>query len=199
MMIKLALLGAPSSGKTELASQLVDVLSPRSVAVVDDYILDIEQRSDNTLGHFATYLGNLQAAVGRWEYERQHVRDDKPDVLITCGSIVETAVYEAIHALTHAQIDEGSLTLRALQNDKRASVTMTLLGVMCFDTWDYHFSYYLPLEDKSNKWNEAVDSHILESADALGVAPKTLERESAVATILQDIVEHEQAEATASD
>lgn len=205
-MIKVALLGAPSSDKTGVALTVQAALKDRKVTICDDYVSDIEQRSDNTLGHFASYLGNLQLAIGRWEYERQLVRDHKPDILITCGTIVETTVYEAVNALTDAAIttDGGSLTLRTLQNNKRASVTMTMLGIITYDTWDYDFAYYLPVDDDADSAAKVVDQHIVEAADALGVQVKKVGQGrddllDAVPTIVQDITAYEQAEIAASD
>lgn len=196
-MIKVALLGAPSSGKTELAQELVKTLE--DVQVADAYVPAIEERSDNTLGHFASYLGNLQVALGRWECERALARDHKPSILITCGTIVETTVYEAVNALVDASVsnDGENLTIRALQNNKRASVTMTMLGIISYDTWDYDLAYYLPVSEDADQSSKVVDNHILEAAEALGVPVKTLDTD-AIATIVQDITAYE-AETTASD
>src|SRR6476659_3950987 len=110
-MVRIALVGAPESGKTELAGQIATALDTQKVSVVDNYIVDIENRSDNTLSHYATYLGNLQVAIGRWEAERLRIRDEQPDVLITCGTMVVTVVYNGIHALVEHNVDGGQLTL----------------------------------------------------------------------------------------
>jgi len=199
-MIRLALLGAPSSGKTQTAQAISKALDDSTVEVVDDYVQEIEQRSDNTLSYFATYLGNLQVALGRWEAERVAERDQQPDILITCGTVVETGVYEALNALAVAQVDGGGLTIRALQNDKRASVTMTMLGIMCYDTWHYDYAYYIPLDnEEADQQDKMIDKHILESADAMGVTVKEVSKDEAVASIVQDIIAHEQAEIAASD
>ena len=197
-MIKVALLGAPSSGKTDTAQDISNGLHDRTVSICDEYVADIEERSDNTLGHFATYLGNLQVGIGRWERERQLVRDFKPDILITCGTVVETVVYEALNALTMASLNGDSLTLREVQNNKRASVTLTALSIIAHDTWDYDYAYYLPLVDCDDQRHQAVDKHILESASALEVPVKQVDQ-AAVATIVQDIIAHEQAETTTPD
>lgn len=197
-MIKVALLGAPSSDKTGTALTVQAGLTDHKVQVCDDYVSEIAERSDNTLGHFASYLGNLQVAIGRWERERQLIRDHKPDVLITCGTVVETTVYEALNALAQASLNGESLTLREVQNNKRASVTMTMLGIMTFDTWDYDYAYYMPLDEDATTYNKAVDTHILEACDALDVQVKKVGQD-AVAVIVQDILAHEQTETPASD
>jgi hypothetical protein len=148
-------------------------LSEQQVEVVDNYIEEIENRSDNTLGHFASYLGNVQAAIGRWEFERLALAK-KPDVLVTCGSIVESTVYNAIQALIQHRSEDGALTLRELQNDRRASVSMTFMGIMRHDAFEYDHVFYLPLSEERKdeddvKWEAAVDDHIPEAAEALGV------------------------------
>lgn len=191
-MQKIALIGAPTSGKTELAQALKESLS--NVYVVDDYIQEIESRSDNTLGHFGSYFGNLQVVVGRWEFERRAVRDHKPDHLITCGTMVESTVYNAVQALIQHDMDSGGVSLGALQNDRRASVSMTLLGIIRYDTFDYDHVFYLPMSDEEkelddNKWNAIVDAHIPECAEALGVTyTKLSDRESRLAEVLQEVL-----------
>lgn len=194
-MQKIALVGAPTAGKTALAKQVLQALSDRNVAIVDDYIEDIQDRSDNTLGHFASYLGNLQAAIGRWEAERVVIRDADPDIMVTCGTVIESGVYNAIQALIQHQSEDGSLTLRTLQNDKRSSVSMTLLGIISNDTFDYDHTFYLPLsaEEKEldgSKWNAIVDDHIIESAEAMNVKLTTLSTnpDEQLATVLQEIL-----------
>lgn len=171
-MQKIALIGAPSSGKTELALLLQQAL-PDKVAIVDNYIPEIEDRSDSVLGHFASYVGNLQAVIGRWEYERAALRDN-PDTVITCGTIVESGVYNAVQALIQHNSDSGTLTVRTLQNDKRASLSMTLMGMLAHDLWDYDHSFYLPLAEDANEDDKIVDNHILECAEAMEVAVSTL-------------------------
>lgn len=191
-MLRIALVGAPNSGKSELARQISESFPNKKVEIVDDYIKEIEKRSDNTLSHFATYLGNIQAAIGRWEAERRISRDENPDVLVTCGTMIETIVYNGVHALIEHNVDGDELTLRALQNDRRASVSMTLLGIMNYDNWDYDLSFYLPLED-GEKWDEAVDRHISEAAEALDIKPIALSENRAdrIAKVLQEVVAHE--------
>lgn len=197
-MIKVALLGAPSADKTGTALTVQSGLKDYKVQICDDYVSEIADRSDNTLGHFASYLGNLQVAVGRWERERQLVRDFNPDVLITCGTIVETTVYEALNALAQSSLNGETITLREVQNNKRASVTMTMLGIISYDTWDYDYAYYLPVNEDADNFDKAVSNHILEACDALDVKAKEVGQD-AVATIVQDILAHEQAEVAASD
>lgn len=193
-MLKIVLVGAPSSGKTALAQAIRDTLG---YEVVDDYIGRIEARSDNTLGHFASYLGNLQAAIGRWEAERL-VSSERSSVKasVTCGSIIETVVYNGIQALVHARADSDSMTLRALQNDKRSSNSMMMLGTVAGDTWDYDHAFYLPLPEEADEENQIVDMHIAEAAEALGITLTTLPltTEAQLPVVLEEVLKDEKAD-----
>jgi hypothetical protein len=194
--LKIALMGAPNSGKTELAQQLQQALDGKKVAIVDDYIQIIEQRSNMVLSHYATYLGNMQAAIGRFEAERV-VAADKPDVAITCGTLVENAVYTATLAYITNNASEGDTNYR-LVNDARANLTMSWLGVLKHDLWDYDLAFYLPLADDADRWDAVVDESIEEAARTMSVDYTTLpqDRDTRVGIVLQEIV---QLEATASD
>lgn len=187
-MLKIALIGAPTSGKTELAQQLRQALKDRKVAVVDGYIQDVEQRSNVVLSHYATYLGNIQAAIGRFEAERL-AESNEPEVAITCGTLVETAVYVATLAHITNESAQGDTNYRIV-NDARAALTMQWLGVLKIDLWDYDLAYYLPLEDGADRWNEVVDQHIVEAASTMGVDYTELpaDRSQRVGIILQEIL-----------
>lgn len=194
-MRKIVLVGAPSSGKSALAAAIRDTLG---YEVVDGYIEGIEDRSDNTLGHFASYLGNLQAAIGRWEAERLALSTAKHEnpTLVTCGSVIETVVYNGIQALVQARIDEESVSARAAQNDKRNSISMMMLGVLTGDTWDYDHAFYLPLSDEATEENELVDKYIVETAQSLGLPLTTLPltTEAQLPVVLQEVLANEKTE-----
>lgn len=194
-MLKIVLVGAPSSGKSDLAAAIRDTLGYQ---IVDDYIGDIEERSDNTLGHFASYLGNLQAAIGRWEAERHASEGRANDQVasVTCGSIIETVVYNGIQALVQARIDEEDDSPRRAQNDRRASISMIMLGVLVGDTWDYDHAFYLPLPDEALEENKLVDRYLMETAESLGLGLTTLPltTESQLPVVLQEVLENEKAQ-----
>lgn len=184
-------MGAPSSGKTELAQRLQSALTDKKVKIVDDYIAAIERRSNVVLSHYATYLGNMQAAIGRFEAERV-TNADKPDVAITCGTLVENAVYTATLAYITNNASEGDANYR-LVNDARANLTMSWLGVLKHDLWDYDLAYYLPLQDDADRWDAVVDEHIVEAARTMDVDYTTLpeDRDARVGIVLQEILELE--------
>lgn len=192
-MLKIALIGAPNSGKTELAQQLSQALPDRDTRIVDNYIAEVEKRSDSVLGHYATYLGNIQAAVGRFEHERTHFKKDVEGAIgIACGTLVENAVYTATLAYITHQSSGGDSSFR-MANDTRANLTMTWLAILAHDLWDYDLVYYLPLPEDADKWDAIVDQNIPESAEALNVEYVTLPtaRDARVGIVLQEILELE--------
>lgn len=193
MTLKIALIGAPNSGKTELAQQLSEALNDRNVSTVDNYIAEVEQRSDVVLGHYATYLGNVQAAIGRFEAERKaRASIDNDGIVITCGTLVENAVYTATLAYIDAQSTEGNAALNMI-NNSRANLTMRWLGVLRHDTWEYDLVYYLPLGDDADKYDKLVDEHIAESAEVLGVEYIELPtaHDARFSIVLQEILQFE--------
>jgi GTPase SAR1 family protein len=187
-MVKIALIGAPLAGKTALSLQLAEALSPRSVEVVDGYVEELQKRTDLVFGHYATYLGNLQCACARHEAE-YGARQRQPDVVITCGTLVENSVYTAIHSFIQANVDGKNTPI----SDRRAYIVMTWLAMMAHDLWDYDVQYYLPLQVVDAD-SEAVDAHILESIEALGLdkrVKKLDDPEASIATVVQHVMELE--------
>jgi hypothetical protein len=186
-MLRIALIGAPTAGKTELAQRLKSALNERKVAVVDDYIREVERRSNVVLSHYASYIGNVQAAIGRFEAERL-ADSGEPDVVVTCGTLVENAIYVATLAFT-THSNAGDAPYR-MANDARANLTMTWLGVLKHDLWNYDLVYYLPLVS-NDRWNSVVDDHIPEAAEQMGVSYielKANDLEFNVSLILQEIL-----------
>lgn len=170
MPVRIALIGAPTSGKTELAQQLRTALLPRSFQLVDDYVPELAEQTDQAFSHYANYLGNCQVAVARWQKEI-HVEqvlnpDGGLDVRVTCGTILESTIYAAVHALAN---HNSGLPGIDLSTDRRAAITMAWLGVMAHDTWSYDHAFYLPLGVDADPWDKIVDDHIPEAADTLSV------------------------------
>lgn len=162
-------------------------MDKKDVRIVDDYIEAVERRSNSVLGHYATYLGNIQAAVGRYEAERL-ASASQCDVAITCGTLVENAVYTATLAFITNKSAERDTAYRMV-NDARASLTMSWIGVLKTDLWDYDLVYYLPVETE-DRWVGVVDENIADAAATMEVEytelPKA--REARVSAVLQEIL-----------
>lgn len=183
--MKIALVGAPNSGKTELAQQLQEKLE--NSKIVDDYIPALEQRSDVALGHFGTYIGNIQSALARWEAERIAAKD--AENLICCGTIIETCVYAAINGLIQFN---ASGPIERPQMDQRSQIALMLLGVVALDTVDYDHLFYLPLSQEwkdEHGWDGAVDDEIKASAETLQIQMVELpaERDDRLSLVLDGI------------
>ena len=166
-------------------------LHPRKVAVIDDYIELIEERSEVALSHHATYIGNMQVAIGRWEQEHK-AEQDKPDVVITCGTLVETMIYTALYALSN---DRSMTEIEdKVANDGRAAMTIQYMGLLALDTIRYDRVYHL-LPASDDKWYTQVEDHVPEAAEALDVRYTDLptDPDDRVKTVLQEIAELETA------
>lgn len=177
-----------------MAQELATALAPRKVVVIDDYIQLIEDRSGVALSHYATYIGNMQAAIGRWEAEHK-AEQDNPDVIITCGTLVETAIYTALYAAGNDRTASNADDRRA--NDGRAAMTITYLGLLRMDTMRYDLVYHLPCASK-DPWSAKVDEPVAEAAEALSVVYSDLptDLDDMVKVILPEI---EELETAASD
>lgn len=169
MPLKIALVGAPNSGKTELAQQIQQALPERSLQIVDKYVEDLQKHTGLAFDHYANFHGNAMIALRRVEEELNRTSVLNPDggleVLVTCGSAIETTVYSAFFALSNSKT--GNPGVNAM-NDKRTFTAMTWLGTLAHDTWDYDYAFYVPYDGKDD-WQLIVDEHIAEAAESLGV------------------------------
>jgi hypothetical protein len=191
---KIVLVGAPGSGKSEVAQELSKLLEYRgSVSVVDDYVGRLEAATDTRMGEFATYIGNMSVAMARWGEERAV---EKSDIQIVCGSVIETSVYISINAyLSHAVKKKPSNSI----NDVRAGSALNLLSIFCLDTYKADHTFYLPLSEEVGKtdiYAKSIDDYIPEVAEALHIPLDKLDSgntdvEMTVAEILAAIKEKE--------
>lgn len=141
-------MGVPGSGKTALAHTLKNALEREDlnpecadcmtpVDIIDEYVPEIEQESGLALGFDASYLGNLQIALGRAQRERK----SNGKTRITCGSVIETSTYVAIDGVAQMQYEDDAEREDSL---KRIEATMKMLACMYMDTFRYDYVFYLP-------------------------------------------------------
>lgn len=142
--LKIALAGVPGSGKTALAKSLQkefekDPEKYGSIAIIDDYISEIEEETDLALGFFGTYIGNIHVALGR-EY-RDRIAREEHDTTITCGTLFETSAYLA-------QKMEREFSILEEEGEKyewnlRVDASMRYISCLYLDTVRYDMIYHL--------------------------------------------------------
>ncbi len=132
--MRIALIGAPESGKSDLAAKLSDALGVR---VVDGYAEALASETDLWIGYATTYVPNLLVCLERFKRE---LSDPDPS-RITCGTMVDTMAYCAIHS-AHVKEDSSpaAIDIDAIQ----AAVIMNSINFMMDENWRYDFVFYLP-------------------------------------------------------
>lgn len=143
--MNVALIGTPGSGKSELASALArDMITKadKRVAVVDGYVPEIELRTDLAIGAITGYLGNFYVALDRYAHERIARRDN--EVVITCGTMIETSIYLAMSFIAMAKtLSEHEKTQAASKVD----AILRMMAILYGDIVDYDQAFYLPAID----------------------------------------------------
>jgi energy-coupling factor transporter ATP-binding protein EcfA2 len=159
--MRIALIGAPGSGKSELAKALEDKLDG-DVGIVDDYMDEVQEYSRFVLDEHATYIGNLYILLGRYAKERLIEEEVKSccDHLISCGTLVETTVYTSLEAVNH----QDDVHWVRVQN------MMNIIGTFFQDTWRYDHTFVLQLpnpdtDDIAGK----VDRHLFMAINSFGI------------------------------
>lgn len=153
-MRTIALVGAPGSEKTRLARALVEKINlvdpqcqncPATVGVVDEYALQTRDRGEYEIGLNAGYMANIDIACMRYRTERiMYNMEEK--YMITCGTVVETAVYTALHferTMPFQKTDEDKL-----RENQRFQACTSMLATLYLDTFKYDVAYYLPSPQK---------------------------------------------------
>ena len=154
-MRTIALVGAPGSGKTDLMKAIIekeyaddppcDQCPPKAVGV-DSYANEARDLGDYEIGLNGGYMANISIAVARYNNERIIGNRVKPDLMITCGTVIESAVYTAMHF-------ERSLALKntdeeKMEEAKRFQGCTSMLAVMFMDMFLYEKAFYLPTPTK---------------------------------------------------
>lgn len=126
--MRIAILGAPGSGKTELAEALKPKLEGKT-QIIDNYVEQIGAECDLAMGGEATYIGNLYVALGRYARERKARGCGCYANIITCGTLIESSVYATLNAMTGmSKPDEQSANWTRITN------FMNILGSIYQDT-----------------------------------------------------------------
>lgn len=144
--MKIGLVGIPGSGKSALAQSLKNALEQidnenyDSIAILDNYVEELQEEVDLALGFFGTYIGNLHIALKREAKERTLIKDNK--VVISCGTLFETSSYTG-------QYLDGEYQMTTNDDERfdivlRTEAISRTLSCLYADTFNYDHIFYLP-------------------------------------------------------
>jgi hypothetical protein len=173
--MKLAITGAPGSGKTQTAKSIARRLTKvgENVKVIDGYVERLQLETGLAYGHFASYPLNFQILFNRLMLEQKYQNEGFST--ITCGSIYETTLYCALH---------GNRSWVGSPEDTRAHIEgkITMEAISMFETMtsDYLHIFRLPydskrLAEKEDGWDTVIDQKL----------PEVLEGYFRYATVLE--------------
>lgn len=136
-MLNIGLIGAPGSKKSETAHAVFEKYGD-GIAVIDNYPAAVSNRFDLVAGLEGDYVVNLAIALDRVALERQ----SNPDVLITCGTLLETSVYTA---MSFEGAQEFQSDAEKIDATRRIEATMKTLACLYMDSFPYDLLFYLPM------------------------------------------------------
>lgn len=158
--MRIGLLGAPGSGKTQLARALGKEFN---LKVIDGYAQRLQKKTGLALGPWSSYSELFMVAGHRLAEEEKADHDNtvKP-MRVTVGTMADTLTYAAVRSdvVLHRN-DEG---VRAAY--RSAQTAMQGLALMFQEIWDYDIAFYLPYtpeqqREKAGTWESALDGGYL--------------------------------------
>jgi hypothetical protein len=170
--MKIAILGAPGSGKTEVAGALADKFGNSYTAIVDEYVDKLSVETNVAFGHVGGFLGNLQVAFERLRCE-QMADTYNADHIITCGTLVETTLYTRLYAEARVEVAPKDEIHRELA---RATNAAMMYGQLVWDTWryDYVFVNPLPEEKVDDSWDSILNNDLISGLEAFFIQHQVL-------------------------
>lgn len=141
---KIAIIGAPGSGKSDLANEIGPQLGG-TWTLCDDYAERACDEVDYVPGFNGGYISHLAVALKRIGIERS-----SPDFhIVTCGTLLETSVYAAMDL----EVQENYASELEYQTViRRTEAVMKTLAVLFNDEFDYDYFFYLPNRQTDDKW-----------------------------------------------
>lgn len=143
--MRIALIGAPESGKSALAAKLGEALG---IPIIDNYATDLGDATHLWIGPASSYIPNLLVALERYKRE---FGDEVANGRITCGTAVETMAYCACYS---ARVKEDSSPDEIRFDAIQAATIMNTINFMMEDGWRYDFVFYLPTKSERKMYRE---------------------------------------------
>lgn len=181
--MNIALIGPPGSGKSDLAAGLAAKL--HNAVIVDNYVQIAEDRTQIAMGPMADYLGNLYVALDRYALERIARLDEGNAAVITCGTLIETAVYMALHFTGQLNVldEEGKADIAP-----KVDAVLRILAVLYSEIFNYDFAFYLPAP-RGNEDTEFMDHQLQAGLAGFKLVPIMALESSDPETRLQEALE----------
>lgn len=179
--MKIILIGAPGSGKSDIAKRLArnlnrDWMKPSDISgipasvhaqrwvVIDGYIDRLTKRTGCVYGKEADYEHNLQIVVKRWTLEAE--ADHQGCSTITCGSMYETLFWSSLINSLIPPSEEAFV-----YETEVAQIAMGFLGEMERRTFNYNAIFYLPWSEEqrsgAHSWEGVLDAKLLQILDGM--------------------------------
>ena len=188
--MKVAIIGAPNAGKSELAKALQEAAQDKvKFDIVDDYVSHLSEETDTAYGHFAGYIGNFEVVFERLRQERiSHLKNVNT---ITVGTVVDSMIYAA-----HFSQFAAANATNARAEHARASTTMNMFGMLVADTYDYDLTFYLPYsteyrQEHEGEWDTLLDQEYISALIGINIGVVVLDGSDAenLAKALQAVFE----------
>lgn len=142
--MKIAIIGAPGAGKSELAG----LIGPQLGTVwadIDEYAEQACDEVDYAPGTDGGYIANLAVALERLSIERS---TNAPNS-ITCGTLLETSVYSAMDFENASKFQKED---EIVNNTRRVEAVLKTPACLYADSFDYDLVFYLPA--RGEEWAE---------------------------------------------
>lgn len=162
--MKIALLGAPGSGKTKLARAIAKKLD--GCTVVDNYVQKLQKQIGAPFGPNSSFPAEIEVLGARWTAEDSV----KTEHSVTCGTLYESIIYAS--SITPWSVGEQTL----IEDQIYVQTMMSAFGALGIKTYDYHALFYLPWENRESdhSWDAVVNAKIPEVLAGFGLAYVTL-------------------------
>lgn len=146
--MKLAILGAPGSGKTDFARELIGLLAKGDYDrfwLIDNYVDDLRACTRLEYGGFGSHVDDLQVVFKRREWELAWAHANT----VTVGTVLDSTVHCFVRS------DEAARNRRevSLKTEHLRTIAGTF-GLLYTDIWDYDYAFMLRY--KGDDWHSRM-------------------------------------------